>query len=312
MDGVPEVHVAAEGGQRRELFERREDAVCDTRGGSEFTEVYDGAVYLALDGHFRSPYELCHFAEPFPQFFAGTVDGGRVLDLVLEAAVREERAEVAAELRECRPVFHFLEVLEGDGHGVGVQDVERSGVEDTFADCAGEYFRRVPFAVAEHLADFHVLLDFPFGDFQREVVFHIVHRGAEHTHVYFVIPVARGGEEFVLYPVGESAEARVEDFFHEVHVFFGDVHVAQFDGAVGHFVGHVDVHQVSLRDFPFHFHSGAVVGEGAPFGAGELVEVGPVRFVLAQDFGGFPVEYPFFGLFGFEAAVFAGLPSLRP
>lgn len=255
---------------------------------------------------------MCRFAEPFPEFFAGAVDGGRVLDLVLEAAVREERAEVAAELRECRPVFHFLQVFEGDGHGVGVEDVECAGVEDTFADCAGRDFRRVPFAVAEHLAYFHVLLDFPFGDFQREVVFYVVHGGAEHAHVYFVVPVARGGEEIVLYPVGELPEARVEDFLHEVHVFFGDVHVPEFDGAVGHFVGHVDVHEVALRDFPFHFHPGAVVGERAAFGARELVEVCPVRFVLPQDFGGFPVEYPFFGLLGFEAAVFAGLPPLRP
>lgn len=255
---------------------------------------------------------MCHFGEPFPQFFAGTVDGGGVFDLVLEAAVREERAEVAAKLRECRPVFHFLQVFEGDGHGVGVQDVESACVEDAFADCAGEDFRGVPFAIVHHLADFHVLLDFPFGDFQREVVFYVVHGCAEHAYMYFVVGVARGGEELVLYPVGELAEAWIEDFFHEVHVFFGDVHVPEFDGAVGHFVGHVDVHQVSLRNLPFHFNSGAVVGERAAFGARELVEICPVRFVLAQDFGGFPVEDPFFGLLGFEAAVFAGLPPLRP
>lgn len=203
-------------------------------------------------------------------------------------------------------------MFEGDGHGVGVQDVESACVEDTFADCAGEDFRGVPFAVVHHLADFHVLLDFPFGDFQREVVFYVVHGCSEHAYMHFVIPVARRGEEFVLYPVGELAEARVEDFFHEVHVLFGDVHVPELDGAVGHFVCHVDVHEVALRDFPFHFHSGAVVGERAAFGARELVEVCPVRFVLAQDFGGFAVEYPFFGLLGFEAAVFAGLPPLRP
>ncbi len=203
-------------------------------------------------------------------------------------------------------------MFEGDGHGVGVEDVQGAGVEDTFADCSGQDFRRVPFAVAEHLPDFHVLLDFPFGDFQREVVFDIVHWGAEHADMHFVVPVAGGGEEIVLYPVGELPEARVEDFLHEVHVLFGDVHVPEFDGAVGHFVGHVDVHEVSLRDFPFHFHSRAVVGERAAFGAREPVEVCPVRFVLAQDFGGFPVEDAFLGLFGLEAAVFAGLPPLRP
>ena len=196
----------------------------DLCGGYTFGEVDRALIELR---HRRTVFTCGHKAqvvEILPQLAASTIDGCHVDNLVAETLVCAQSVEVPVPFCVCAPMFHLGNVVEYHAQCVRACNVEGEIVHTAFDDAAGLGGDTVR---AVLLIDIFLLVDSGVCQyFQGEVVLNCGHARAKHPLMGFVVLVAGVNKEFILQPIAESLETRVEEVFNSGNIVLGDTHAA--------------------------------------------------------------------------------------
>lgn len=232
--------------ERQQLLQRRVYPETYLRRRYSLRKVNRCLVQLRHRRTVRTRRHLAHILECLPQLRSRSVGARHIHHLVAEPLVRQQRVQIAVELRKRRPLLHLLQMVQYHRQCIRSRYIQCQVVAPTLDDASrrGGGRRRGVARIRSHV---HFLRPRVLQYLQREIILYRRHRCAEHSPVNLVVLVPLSYKILLLQPVAKLHELRVELLLDSLDVVFRDSHLAQLHPPVAHLVHHVDIQQVPLR-----------------------------------------------------------------